>query len=68
MHDNLTSDTVYYFAVIAYNAAGSSEMSEVVHCHTMSTSQSALPGNRNMTARFRRPAIYRLLEFCRIVI
>ncbi len=44
MHDNLLSDTVYYFAVIAYNATGASEMSEVVHCRTLSASQSTLPG------------------------
>lgn len=45
MHDNLESGTVYYFGVIAYNATGQSEMSEVIQCHTLSASQMTLPGN-----------------------
>jgi len=43
MHNNLSSGTVYYFGVVAYNASGSSEMSDIVHCHTLSASQSTLP-------------------------
>jgi len=43
MHNNLSSGTVYYFSVVAYNASGSSEMSDIVHCHTLSESQSTLP-------------------------
>jgi len=43
MHNNLSSGTVYYFAVIAFNASGASEMSDIVHCHTLSESQSTLP-------------------------
>jgi len=43
MHNNLSSDTVYYFGVVAYNASGSSQMSDVVHCHTLADSQSTLP-------------------------
>jgi len=43
MHDNLSSGTAYYFGVVAYNAAGCSDMSDVVHCHTLSESQSTLP-------------------------
>jgi len=44
MHNNLSSGTVYYFSVIAFNASGSSQMSDIVHCHTLSESQSTLPG------------------------
>jgi len=43
MHDNLSSGTLYYFTVIAYNASGTSQMSDTVHCHTLSASQSTLP-------------------------
>jgi hypothetical protein len=43
MHNNLSSGTVYYFAVIAYNTFGCSEMSEIIHCHTLSASQSTVP-------------------------
>jgi len=43
MHNNLSSGIVYYFGVVAYNSSGSSEMSDIVHCHTLSESQSTLP-------------------------
>jgi len=43
MHNNLSSGIIYYFGVIAYNASGSSQMSDIVHCHTLSESQSTLP-------------------------
>jgi len=43
MHNNLQAGTVYYFSVIAYNATGQSEMSDVIQCHTLSASQTKLP-------------------------
>jgi hypothetical protein len=43
MHNNLASATQYYFAVVACNSFGSSEMSEIIHCHTLTQAQSTLP-------------------------
>lgn len=49
IHDNLQCGTVYYFGVIAYNATGQSEMSEVIQCHTLSASQTTLPGEHSVS-------------------
>ena len=48
MHNNLQTGTVYYFSVIAYNATGESEMSDVIQCHTLSASQTKLPGIQSL--------------------
>ena len=46
IHNNLRTATTYFFCVRAFNAAGSSEMSEVVSCTTLSYGTSSLPGTR----------------------
>jgi len=42
IHSNLNSNTTYYFCVRAYNAAGESEMSEIINCMTLSDTDSTL--------------------------
>ena len=48
IHSNLNSNTTYYFCVRAYNAAGESEMSEIINCMTLSDTDSTLTGRHVM--------------------
>ncbi|ELU18514.1 hypothetical protein CAPTEDRAFT_219840 [Capitella teleta] len=43
IHNNLESDTRFYFSVKAYNAAGESDMSEPINVITLSHAQNTIP-------------------------
>eukprot|EP00918_Siedleckia_nematoides_P054876 GHVU01119821.1.p1 GENE.GHVU01119821.1~~GHVU01119821.1.p1 ORF type:complete len:609 (-),score=56.35 GHVU01119821.1:1770-3596(-) len=43
IHDNLSSCTMYYFCVRAFNAAGESDLSSVVNCTTLARDLSEVP-------------------------
>ena len=48
IHNNLESNTMYYFCVRAFNLAGESNMSEIVNCRTRSETQTDVPGRLRM--------------------